>query len=244
MMRGVLKTILLVGLALGLTSATAHAAEPVLPLAAVGKVNYAGYSSRSTCTGVLVAPDRVLTAAHCLLASGNTLREPEEVHFVAGYDRGSYTEHALGRKILMAPGYLETNSKFKRFERDYAVIILERALDIPPVPLSIITDATVLNVIHAGYRHNRPEALTVTEPCLMLPRDVIPWASSCPTAGGSSGGPVFSIDKDGTTVSLAGIMIATMGKAASLAVPVTAWQDLVNSISDEEVEESSETDGS
>jgi len=240
MMRGLLTTLLLTGFALGLACVPARSAEPVLPLAAIGKVNYAGYSSRSTCTGVLVAPDRVITAAHCVLAAGNTLREPEEVHFVAGYDRGSYTEHALGRKILMAPGYLETRSKFARFERDYAVIILERALNIPPVPLTNITDTTVLNVIHAGYRHNRPEALTITKPCLMLPRDVIPWASSCPTAGGSSGGPVFSIDKDGTGVSLAGIMIATMGKAASLAVPVTAWQELVESV---EAESISDPDG-
>ena len=68
------------------------------PWTAIGRVNVLlGRSSRGFCTGVLVAPDKVMTAGHCLYdqAAKRWVR-PEAVHFLAGAARGRFGAHSAG----------------------------------------------------------------------------------------------------------------------------------------------------
>jgi protease YdgD len=53
------------------------------------------------CTGTLIAPDRVLTAAHCLIAPRrDQLVQPGSVHFLLGYAAGQFRAH---RRVVAFP---------------------------------------------------------------------------------------------------------------------------------------------
>ena len=64
----------------------------VFPWSSVGKIYN---SARSSCTGSVIAPDKVLTAAHCLFNRA-TVRflQPDALHFLLGYKGGEYRSHA------------------------------------------------------------------------------------------------------------------------------------------------------
>ncbi|NRA99119.1 MAG: trypsin-like serine protease, partial [Rhodobacteraceae bacterium] len=73
---------------------------------AIGRVNIAGLLSTRLCTGALIAPDLVLTAAHCTFAHRPDTPHPaEEIHFVAGWFRGEYTAHSPTAEVILPNGW-------------------------------------------------------------------------------------------------------------------------------------------
>lgn len=57
---------------------------------AVGHINVTSFSRRRRCTGTLIARDRVVTSAHCLVDRDGRPRPVGQIHFVAGVHLADY----------------------------------------------------------------------------------------------------------------------------------------------------------
>lgn len=201
--------------------ATTAAAQdlPVLPAQdhatwqAVGRVNAAGYRKREMCSGTLIAPDTVLTAAHCVAGTDGFGPLPEDFTFVAGWLRGTAADSISGASLWVHPRAYNEGQLDIRF--DVALLTLERPTDIAPLPLMSSDPAAVYGIL--GYSTRRPHMLGAVFDCAGHVSSAI-LRLDCPVTAGNSGGPVVTKTDKGWAV--AGV-ISAMGRDGALAVPVS-----------------------
>jgi V8-like Glu-specific endopeptidase len=76
------------------------------PWSSIGRINIVGISSRGWCTGTLIAPRRVLTAAHCLFSTRtNDWVKPGSLHFVVGQARDKFLGHSPVESFSTSPEF-------------------------------------------------------------------------------------------------------------------------------------------
>ena len=197
---------------------------------AVGQVNVGGYRTARRCTGTLVAPDRVLTAAHCVMNPSTRRPFPlRDIHFLAGV-RGPENKGHTTARCLRFPKDLDVIASGRVSPAtDVVVIVLNGKLPVEPAPLAVDVIATPgLRLVHAAYSADRRYALSVHFDCRLLESDprVPLWSTDCDTHPASSGGPLF-IRSDGT-LKLTAIMLGTSGRIANWALPVSRLPDLLD----------------
>ena len=74
------------------------------PWDAVGQVNVGGVHF---CTGTLVAPDVVVSAAHCVTNENGRPYGLRDIHYLAAVEGSSWKAHGTARCLKFLPGFAE-----------------------------------------------------------------------------------------------------------------------------------------
>jgi len=191
---------------------------------AVGKLIL---GERGFCTGALIEPHLVLTAAHCLYdkQTGVQMR-PEDIQFHAGWRNGRAVAYRSVMRAVTHPDYRYTgNDKLDRVTADLALLELSQPIRLPSI-LPFETGATPVEGDAVGvvsYAQDRSEAPSIQKACVVLAGRRETLVLSCSVDFGSSGAPVFSmVDGVARVVSVISAKAEVNGRKVALAVPLAA----------------------
>jgi protease YdgD len=189
---------------------------------AVGKLIL---GKRGFCTGALIGPQLVLTAAHCLYdkTTGVQLR-PEEIEFQAGFRNGRAVAYRRVSRAVAHPDYrYATENQLDRVTDDLALLELSQPIRLPSLSPFETGDTPVEGdaVDVVSYAQYREEAPSIQEACEVLAGRSDALILTCSVDFGSSGAPVFAI-RDGVArvVSVISAKAEVDGRKVALAVPL------------------------
>ncbi|QIE46538.1 trypsin-like serine protease [Pseudohalocynthiibacter aestuariivivens] len=159
---------------------------------AVGRIEIGG---DGYCTGALIAPDTVLTAAHCVYDEQGAMIEPDDLTFRAGLRDGVFISQSRVAQIAAHTDYaplggLDANN----LRHDAALLVLKKAIP------SAVASPFVLaaprrpgqRVSVVSYGKGRDAALSWQRDCGVTAAGQGLMAFDCNVTFGSSGAPVFT----------------------------------------------------
>lgn len=161
----------------------------------VGRLDIRG---KGFCTGSLIAPDLVLTAAHCLYDRHTGARiDQSEIEFLAGWRSGRASAYRNVRRAVVHPDYeYDGSATTDRVRNDLALLELDHPIRnttvLPFKTAERPTKGDAIGVV--SYALDRAEAPSLQEMCHVMARQKGVLIMSCDVNFGSSGAPIFRFD--------------------------------------------------
>ena len=191
--------------------------EVAAQFTAIGRLGHAGFRTKQFCTATLIAPDLILTAAHCLSDAGLSGRV-----FVAGWSRGTYVAARASKRELRHPAYALDGPNSPR--NDIALVILDSPiLDITPIPLGKVKEGALYgtDVALIGYHRKTQHLLSGDFSCPVTRFRLGLAHVGCPVISGNSGGPLLRRTEHGGW-QVVGVVSSRLQEGA-IAVELPDW---------------------
>lgn len=185
---------------------------------AVGRLNI-GWSGM--CTGAMISPRLVLTAAHCMYNSRTGQQvDPKSIEFQAGFRNGRASATRKVTRAVINPTYIYNGLEGDmQVSNDLALLELSsdiRLSNVQPFPTGK-RPRKGQQVGVVSYAHDRSESPSIQEVCHVLARQRGSLVLSCDVDFGSSGAPIFAvIDGKPQIVSVVSAKAEVRGRKVSL----------------------------
>lgn len=201
--------------------------EQASPWKAVGRLD----SSAGYCTGTLIAPDLVLSAAHCTFDKQGTRLPASDLTFRAGFRNGRVEAERKVVQIVRPEAYDYKGENWVTKVANDAVLLRLSTPIATHVISPFLVEPRPLNsgeVSVVSYGRGRDNLPSLQRTCTVLQNYRGMMLMDCNTTFGSSGAPVFR--RDGIKIRIASVVSGSVSVDGTRRTTGVALPELVKTL--------------